>query len=174
MSNLTSRLAINIRYLPDFSFSWSDCTPQQPRSSLTISDFLPSEVDAAILKERATQYMMTFVVDTFTDLKPLSKLIPPVQPNNPIIRSHVVPMKILFLNEKYEWIFCPNYWLMLGSLVINRYALCCYVCIVIYIMTIAGSGGRPAHIRGCKRWRVTETDPKSSSHGLVKLLVGMM
>ena len=38
MSNLTTRLAINIRYLPDFDFNWSDCTPQKPRSSLTIDD----------------------------------------------------------------------------------------------------------------------------------------
>ena len=168
MSNLTSRLAINIRYLPDFSFSWSDCTPQQPRSSLTISDFLPSEVDAAILKERATQYMMTFLVDTFTDLKPLSKLIPPT---HPITRSHIVPMKILFLDEKYKSVTLD----ILSQLLVDAglsgdqqvcIMLLCMHCYLI-IMTIAGSGGRPAHMQGHQRMLALEsnrTRPKRQAH----------
>lgn len=102
MTNLTSRLAINIRYLPDFQFSWSDCTPQQPRSSLTIDAFLPSEVDAAILKERSVCYLMRFLVETFNNLKHLSKLIPQMEPLHPVVKSEVVPMKILFKDEKYK------------------------------------------------------------------------
>lgn len=102
MTNLTSRLAIKIRYLPDFDFSWSDTTPQRPRSSLTIDDFLPSEVDTAILRERSVQYMMCFLVETFTNLKDLAELIPPVVPLHPVIKSEVVPMKVLFKDEKYK------------------------------------------------------------------------
>lgn len=45
---------------------------------------------------------MTFLVETFTDLKPLSKFIPPIQPNHPPTKSHIVPMKILFLDENYK------------------------------------------------------------------------
>lgn len=102
MTNLTSRLAINIRYLPDFDFSWSDCTPQRPRSSLTIDDFLPSEVDAEILKERSVTYMMRFLVEIFPDLKGLTKLIPPMETLHPLAKSEVVPMKVLFKDEKYK------------------------------------------------------------------------
>ena len=102
MTNLTSRLAVNIRYLPDFDYSWSDCTPQRPRSSLVINDFLPSEADAAIVKERSVQYIMRFLVETFPKLKHLSKLIPPREPLHPVAKSEAVPMKILFKDEKYK------------------------------------------------------------------------
>ncbi len=100
--NLTSRLAIKICYLPDFAFSWSDSTPQQPRSLLKIDDFLPSEMDAAILKERSVCYMMRFLVEAFTNLKDLSALILPVEPLHPVAKSEVAPMKILFKDEKYK------------------------------------------------------------------------
>lgn len=102
MTNLTSRLAINIRHLPDFEFNWSDCTPQRSRSSLTVDDFLPSEIDAAILKERAVLYIMNFLVSTFPSLKSLAKLIPPVSPPHPVAKSEIVPMKVLFKDEKYK------------------------------------------------------------------------
>ena len=91
MTNLTSRLAIKIRYLPDFDFSWSDSTPQQPRSSLTIDDFLPNELDAAILKERSVCYLMRFLVETFPNLKHLAAVIPPMEPLHPVVKSEVVP-----------------------------------------------------------------------------------
>ena len=101
MTNLTSWLAINIRYLPDLEF-WSDCTPQRSRSSLTIDDFLPSETDAAILKERAVHYIMSFLVTIFPSLKSLAKLIPPINPPHPVAKSEIVPMKVLFKDEKYK------------------------------------------------------------------------
>jgi len=102
MTNLTSRLAIKIRYLPDFSFSWTDNSPQRPRSSLRIDDFLPSEIDAAILKERSVHYIMSFLVENFSGLKHLSHLVPPTEPLHPIAPTEVVPMKILFKDEKYK------------------------------------------------------------------------
>ena len=100
MANLTSRLAISIRYLPNFDFNWTDSAPQQPRSSLTIDDFLPSETDAAILKEQSVCYMMRFLVETFTSLKDLTKPSPKVEPLHS--KSQVTPMKILFKDEKYK------------------------------------------------------------------------
>ncbi len=102
MTNLTSRLAIKIRYLPDFDFDWSDTTPQRTRSSLTIDHFLPSESDSSILRERAVHYIMTFLVENFPDLKHLLKFIPTPEPLHPVLPSEVVPMKILFKDEKYK------------------------------------------------------------------------
>lgn len=102
MTNLTSRLAIAIRYLPDFDFSWCDTTPQRTRSSLTLDDFLPSESDCVILKERAVNFMMACLVENFPSLKHLHKLIPPPQSLHPVLPSEVVPMKILFKDEKYK------------------------------------------------------------------------
>ena len=102
MTNMTSRLAINIRYLPDFDFSWSDCTPQCPRSALQTDVFLPTEIDAAIIKERSVQYVMRFLVETFPNLKNLETLIPPKEPLHPVARSEAIPMKILFKDEKFK------------------------------------------------------------------------
>ena len=64
MLNVTSRLAIRTRYLPNYEFDWSDTMPQRSRDSLTIDDFLPSEEDAKIVKDRATQYVMGFLVES--------------------------------------------------------------------------------------------------------------
>lgn len=102
MTNMTSRLAINIRYLPDFDFSWSDCTPQCPRSALQTDNFLPTEVDAAIIKERSVQYIMRFLVENFPSLKNLGTFIPPKESLHPVARSEAIPMKILFKDEKYK------------------------------------------------------------------------
>lgn len=102
MTNLTSRLAIKMRNLPDFEFSWCDTTPQAARSSLTIDHFLPSESDCFALKERAVLFMMTFLAENFPSLKHLLKLIPSQEPLHPVLPSEVVPMKILFRDEKYR------------------------------------------------------------------------
>ena len=102
MTNLTSRLAIKIRHLPDFEFSWSDSTPQRPRSALGVEDFLPNEHDATILKERAVHYIMCILTEHFPVLKHLQKLVPPPELVHPIMPSDVVPMKILFRDEKYK------------------------------------------------------------------------
>ena len=102
MMNLTSRLAIKIQHTPDFQFDWSDTAPQRPRKSLTIEDFLPNENDATILKQRAVHYMMGFLVETFSSLNHLAKLVPETQSVHPVTKSKVVPMKILFKDEKYK------------------------------------------------------------------------
>ena len=65
------RLAIRIRYLPDFPFQWSDTNPQRSRQSLTIDDFLPSSEDAMKLQQSAVQYLKSFLVENFTDLADL-------------------------------------------------------------------------------------------------------
>ena len=65
MMNVTSRLAVEIRHLPDFEFSWSDKTPQRSRDSITVEDVLPSQDDSRVLKEHAVQFLIRFLVESF-------------------------------------------------------------------------------------------------------------
>ena len=100
--NITARLAVSIRFLPDFPFDWSDTQPQRGRQSLTIDDFFPRKDESQQLEERATHYLMEFLVDTFADLAHLRKFIPQTQPIHPVQKSKVVPMKVLFKDEKLK------------------------------------------------------------------------
>ena len=68
MLNATARLAIAIQNFPNFEFSWSDNQLQRSHTSLSINDFLPSESDGIILHERATAYVMEFLVTHFSSL----------------------------------------------------------------------------------------------------------
>ena len=102
MMNVTSRLAIRIRHIPDFEFDWSDKTPQRSRQSITIEDVSPSQSDARVLKQRAIQFIMEFLVKTFSNLQDLEEFIPPVEPIHPVQKSEVVPMKLLLKDEKYK------------------------------------------------------------------------
>jgi hypothetical protein len=45
---------------------------------------------------------MTFLVETFPCLQHLAKLIPSPDQLHPVVQSEVVPMKILFRDEKYK------------------------------------------------------------------------
>lgn len=101
MLNITARLAVRLKNLPDWDFDWSDTSPQKSRQSLGISDILPSEVDAAQLKLMATEYMMKFLVKEFKGLAGLKKYLPLKVPLHPVRKSEVVPMKVLFKDEKY-------------------------------------------------------------------------
>ena len=100
--NVTSRLALRIRHLPPFEFDWSDTTPQCSRDTLTIEDFLPNEEDARIVKQCATQYIMGFLVESFTSLSDLAKFVPTPQHLHTTTKSEVVPMKMHFYDEKYK------------------------------------------------------------------------
>ena len=102
MLNLTSRLAVKMKHLPNFDFNWSDTAPQRPQTSLKVEDFLPNESDATILKQRAVHYMMGFLVQTFSSLQHLEGLVPETKSLHPVTKSVVVPMKILFKDEKYK------------------------------------------------------------------------
>lgn len=100
MLNITSRLAVQIRHIPDWDFDWADTWPQMNWDLLTISNFLPSEADAAELKKRAVSYIMNFLVQEFPALTDLKKLLPR-KPETVIAKSEVVPMQVLFKDEKY-------------------------------------------------------------------------
>ena len=97
--NVKSRLAVKIRHLPDFEFSWSDKTPQRSRDSITVEDVLPSQDDSRVLKEHAGQFLMRFLVESFSNLKDMK---PDASPIHPVQKSEIVPMKLLFKDEKYK------------------------------------------------------------------------
>ena len=101
MLNITSRLAVNIRYTPQEQFDWSDDRPQRSMESLTISDFMLSESDAEEMGARATSYMMRFLVTNFSAFSDLKKFVPDETPLHPVVKTEVTPMKILFRDEKY-------------------------------------------------------------------------
>ena len=102
MLNLTTRLAVNIRYLPEWEVDWSDTSPQRSRDSLTISDFLPTEGDAQQLRERAIHYTKEFLVTEFSSLTDLKCHVPSQQPFHPVQKTQVVPMSVLFKDELYK------------------------------------------------------------------------
>ena len=66
MMNVTTRLAVRIRFLPDFPFSWSDTSPPKSHQSLTVEDYLPNASESHQLEECATCYMTGFLVEAFT------------------------------------------------------------------------------------------------------------
>lgn len=101
MLNLTARLAVRVENLPDWDVDWSDSTPQRPRSSLSVEDFIPSKEDADALHAAAVQYMMEFLVAEFDSLHHLKSLVPCRQSPHPAIKATVAPMPILFKDEKY-------------------------------------------------------------------------
>ena len=101
MLNLTSRLAIKLRYLPDWEFDWSDNSPQSSRDSLTLKDFLPDEEDAVAFTRQAVEYTMRFLVKEFPSLHTLKNTLPELQPLHAVMKTEAVPQKVLFKDEKY-------------------------------------------------------------------------
>ena len=94
MLNMTARLAVEIRNLPDWDVDWDDTSPQRDPATLTISDILPSEADGIELQKRAVRLVMHVLVEEFPSLADLNPVLPPS--DSPAMgKSNVVPMKIL-------------------------------------------------------------------------------
>ena len=53
------------------------------------------------MKERATAFLMRFLVEEFKSLSDLEAFIPKYQSPHPVHKSVVIPMKVLFKDEKY-------------------------------------------------------------------------
>ena len=102
MLNLTARLAINIQNLPDWEVDWTDTTPQRNPDTLSISDILPSAADGEEIRKRAITYIIQFLVTEFESLKCLQALVPSQSSLHPVAKSTVIPMKMLFKDEKYK------------------------------------------------------------------------
>ena len=102
MNNVTSRLSVRIKHLPEGQVDWSDTKPQRSLNDLTIDDLIPSEDDGCALHHRAVAYVMRILVIFFKSLSSLQNLVDkPHCPHPPSI-SEVVPMKILAKDEKYQ------------------------------------------------------------------------
>lgn len=168
MLNVTSRLAVKITNLPDFPFSWSDSTPQHSRQSVTVEDFLPSEVESSALEHRAVQFMMEFLVEAFSSLHDLKRFVLANTPLHPPQTSHVVPMKLLFRDEKYKSETIE----ILSQLIHDanlsgdpQVRLNCYLnraknVNLYFYWLVVGDQLTCKNIRGCKLWRQPEIDPK--------------
>ena len=100
MLNMTAWIAVQMQNLPDGDVDWTDSLPQKRRSSLTCSDFMLDETDATELHKRAVLYMMEVLVSEFSSLSNLKHLVPPRQSPHPVQKAVVVPMKVLFRDEK--------------------------------------------------------------------------
>ena len=100
MLNVTSRIAIKIRYMPNWEFDWSDTTPQRSRTSLTAVDFLMSEADATEIHQRAVRYMKRFMVSAFSTFADLKQFVADDTSLHPVVKTEVVPLKVLFRDEK--------------------------------------------------------------------------
>ena len=100
MLNTTTRLAIGINNLPPWEFDWSDNRPQKSRHTLTLSEVLPNAEDGQQLYDRAVAYTMKLLVESFPSLEKLKPLISTGNSTS-VKKSVVVPMKILFKDEKY-------------------------------------------------------------------------
>ena len=69
---------------------------------VTIGDFLPSTSDADLLNTSAIQYIMEFLVKEFPSLHDLECFVPSRQCLHPVKKPTIVPMKVLFKDEKYK------------------------------------------------------------------------
>ena len=61
MLNVTSRLAVKTKHVPD-NVSWTDTTCQRMRASLTISDIIPGPAEAKIFYDDAVLTVMELLV----------------------------------------------------------------------------------------------------------------
>ena len=100
MLNLTSRLAIAIRDVPEW-VDWSDQIPQASRNKLTSTDILPGIEEATALRKRALIFLQQFLVREFDDLHELQSLAQAEPLSSPATKTDVIPMRILFRDEKY-------------------------------------------------------------------------
>ena len=99
MENTTSRLAVRVTKYPPFEFQWNDKSSQWSRSELDETDILPSEADGACLHARMVKFVMSFVVKEFASLSDLAQFVPS-DSSLPIQKSEVVPLRLLFRDEK--------------------------------------------------------------------------
>ena len=101
MMNVTSRLAVQIKYLPQGVVNWSDSQPQKKRRELTIHDIVPSESDGLMMYNRAVDYVMRFMASHFKALSKFVTQVPQLKSPHPVSKSIVAPMRILLQDEKY-------------------------------------------------------------------------
>lgn len=100
MLNVTSRLAVKIKHVPE-DISWTDTACQRVRSSLSVSDVLPGAEEGKIFYDHAVLTVMELLVSEFKSLEGLKQLVPSRTSPHPPSKSEVIPLKLLFHDEKY-------------------------------------------------------------------------
>lgn len=100
MLNITTRLAIGVNHLPPWEFDWDGKRPQKSRQSVTLSE-LPNAEDGRQLYNQAVAYTMRLLVEAFPSLDKLKPFIFTRHSAAPVTKSVVVPMKVLFRDDKY-------------------------------------------------------------------------
>lgn len=97
MLNMTTRLAVKIKHRYDGTSSGLN---RKPRHLLSVSDILPSSEDGEEFFRRAVLTVMELLVAEFECLRHLKSIVPKRSSPHPPTKSEVVPMKILFNDEK--------------------------------------------------------------------------
>ena len=87
--------------MPEWEVDWDDTKPQKPRRELQLHDILPSEADGEEFHRRAVHFVMQLLVTEFDSLSNLSRYLPPETLVFPAAKTNVVPMRLLFRDEKY-------------------------------------------------------------------------
>ena len=101
MMNVTSRLAVQMKYLPQGVVNWSDTHPQKSRGELAVHDIIPSESDGLMMYNRAVDYVMRFMASHFKAFSKFANQVPQLKSPHVVSQSIVAPMKILHKDEKY-------------------------------------------------------------------------
>ena len=99
MKNTTSRLAVRIQNYPPFPFQWNDATPQKSRGDLDEKDIVASDEVGVVLRSHMLTFMKTFMVQELISLSDLAQFIPS-SPPLPANKSEILPLKLLFRDEK--------------------------------------------------------------------------
>ena len=86
--------------LPPFPFSWDDNAPQKSCSALKEENILPNKDDGHHLHHQMMNFLMEFFVNELKGLSDPRQFLPSKQ-HPPAHKSMVIPMKLLFLDEKY-------------------------------------------------------------------------
>ena len=74
---------------------------QRIRSSLSVGDILPGAEEGKIFYDRAVLMVMELLVSKFKSLEVLKQLVPSRISPHPPSRSEIIPLKLLFHDEKY-------------------------------------------------------------------------
>ena len=78
------------------------------RNYLTLDDIFPNVEDARILFERAVQYTAQILVEEFPTFSNLRQFVVTPDRSSAVHKSTVVPMKLLFKDEKYTFKYYRN------------------------------------------------------------------
>ena len=100
IENTTTRLAVQIQNHPPFPFPWDDNAPQKSCSELKEENILPNEDNGHHLYQQMMNFMMDLLVNEHKSLSDLCQFLPTKQ-HPPAHKSVVMPMKLLFRDEKY-------------------------------------------------------------------------